>query len=206
MKKRKKLSRFKIQRRLLTELPGLGKQGAMERKPYPPGQHGGKRIKYSDYRLQLEEKQKLKFNYDLREEQLLRLVKLAKKRQENWIKELAGLLESRLQNVIFRGGFARSQMSASQMISHKQVCVNGKKVSIRSYQLKPGDIIELTSKGLQNQIFLTAQKSPRLPLPEWLLKEETNNQVKLIYKEKPGLEAIPFLFDASLVTSYYSKA
>lgn len=205
MAKQGKIARFKIQRRLLTELPGLGKAGALERRPYPPGQHGAKRIKYSDFRLQLEEKQKLKFNYDLREEQLIRLVKKAKRVQGNWMVELIGSLETRLQNVLFRSGLARSQMSAGQMISHGQVLVNGKKVDIRSFVLQKGDVIELTARGLKNQIYQTAKATPRLQLPDWLEKTENDNTVKVQLKDKPGLESVPFNFDETLVTSYYSK-
>lgn len=201
----KKFPRFKIQRKLITELPGLGKAGALEKRPYPPGQHGAKRIKYSDYRLQLEEKQKIRFHYNLREEQLKRFVRLAKKKQANWLSELISILESRLENVVFRAGFARSQMSSAQMISHGQVLVNGKKVNIRSYIVKINDIVELTNRGINNQIYQTAKKSPRLDLPDWLEKIESENQVKVILKETPKITTVPFPLEESLVISYYSK-
>lgn len=201
----KKFPRFKIQRKLITELPGLGKAGALEKRPYPPGQHGAKRIKYSDYRLQLEEKQKIRFHYNLREEQLKRFVRLAKKKQANWLSELISILESRLENVVFRAGFARSQMSSAQMISHGQVLVNGKKVNLRSYIVKINDIVELTNRGINNQIYQKAKQSPRLDLPDWLEKIESENQVKVILKETPKITTVPFPLEESLVISYYSK-
>lgn len=204
MQKKMKQARFKLQRRLLTELPGLGKAGALERRPYPPGQHGGKRIKYSDFRLQLEEKQKIKYHYNVRDEQLLRLVKQAKKKKANWLNELLGILESRLQNFVFRAGFANSQMSAGQMISHGHVLVNGRKVNVRSYVLKPKDVVELNAKGLKNQIYLQAKTQSRLPLPDWITKQESETSAKAILADKPTVEAVPFSFDSSLVTSYYS--
>ena len=181
----KKIPRFKIQRKLLTELPGLGKAGALERRPYPPGQHGAKRIKYSDYRLQLEEKQKIRFHYNLREEQLKRFVQLAKKKNANWLIELVSILESRLENVVFRAGLARSQMSSAQMISHGQILVNGNKINVRSYLVKPNDVIELTSRGIKNQIYQTAKSAPRLDLPDWLEKTESEDHVKVILKDRP---------------------
>lgn len=206
MKKKAKISRFKLQRRLLTELPGLGKAGALERRPYPPGQHGGQRIKYSDFRLQLEEKQKIRFHYNLREEQLVRLVKRAKSnRFEKWMNSLANMLEKRLENIVFRAGLAPSMMSAAQMISHGQVTVNGKSVSIRSLIIKKGDTISLTPRGHKNQIYLNAKQSPRLALPDWLDKNESTDQVSVILKDEPGLTAIPFPLNEALVISYYSK-
>lgn len=208
MKKTGKTARFKLQRRLLTELPGLGKAGALERRPYPPGQHGGKRIKYSDYRLQLEEKQKIRVHYNVREEQLIRLVKLAKKDKSGgkWISSLVNILEKRLDNIVFRAGFAPSMRSASQMISHGQVQVNNKKVTIRSQKLKVGDVISITAKGLNNQIYLQAKVNPRLQTPDWLDKNVSDTAASVTLKDEPSLEAVPFAFDEALVTSYYSKA
>lgn len=208
MKKTGKTARFKLQRRLLTELPGLGKAGAMERRPYPPGQHGGKRIKYSDYRLQLEEKQKIRFHYNVREEQLIRLVQLAKKNKSGgkWISSLVNLLEKRIDNVVFRAEFAPSIRSASQLVSHGQILVNNKKVSIRSAKIKVGDVVTVTSKGMNNQIFVHSNQSPRLQIPDWLDKNVSATSASVTLKDEPDLGAVPFAFDEALVTSYYSKA
>lgn len=207
MRKSASEPRFKLQRRLLTELPGLGKAGALERRPYPPGQHGGKRIKYSDFRLQLEEKQKLRVHYGLREEQMLRLVKNAKKQTgEKWIANLANILEKRLENIIFRAGFAQSIRSAAQMISHGQVLVNGLKVNIRSAKVRKGDTVSLTTRGVKNQIYINAKQSPRLPLPDWLKKNETDTLTEVTLIDEPTLQSVPFYFNESLVVSYYSKA
>ncbi len=206
MRKVAKIARFKLQRRLLTELPGLGKAGALERRPYPPGQHGAQRIKYSDYRLQLEEKQKIRIHYNLREEQLVRLVKRAKQnRHEKWMNTLANFLEKRLENVIFRAGIAPSMMSAAQMVSHGQVVVNGKTVTIRSLTLKKGDQITLTPRGLKNQIYINTKTAPRLELPDWLDKNETDVSVTITLKDEPNISAVPFPLNEALVISYYSK-
>jgi len=205
MRRKGKIPRFKQQRRLLTELPGLGKAGAMENKPYPPGQHGGKRIKYSDYRLQLEEKQKIRVHYGLRELQLDRFVKRAKaKAQGKWIDTLINLLEKRLDNLVFRAGFAPSIPAAKQLISHHKIQVNGKKANIRSMILKVGDRVELKSSAVEGQIYQQSKLSPRLPCPDWITKDETATTAAATLKDEPTLEAVPFSFEASLVTSYYS--
>jgi small subunit ribosomal protein S4 len=205
MKQKNKNARFKLQRRLMTELPGLGKAGALERKPYPPGQHGQQRIKYSEYRLQLEEKQKIRIHYGLREEQLLRLVKKSKKIQSRWCEALINLLEKRLDNIVFRSGLAQSIASASQLISHGKILINGKKVNIRSYTVQKTDVVTLKPTALGNQAYLFAKHSPRLTLPDWILKLETDLAVSVSLSDEPDLKAVPFIFDEGLVTSYYSK-
>lgn len=205
MKQTGRSPRFKLQRRLMTELPGLGKAGALERKPYPPGQHGMNRIKYSEFRLQLEEKQKLRHHYGIREEQLLRLVKIAKKSQSRWAEKLINLLEKRLDNFIFRGGFATSIRAANQLISHGKILVNNKKVNIRSYTVRTSDVVSLKPGSFENQSYLLAKSSPRLPLPDWITKVETDSSATLKLNDEPDLKAVPFFFDDSLMTSYYSK-
>lgn len=205
MKKPGKIARFRIQRRLGTELPGLGKAGALERRPYPPGQNGNKRRKFSDYALRLEEKQKLRAHYELREEQLRRFIRNAKTgKGSNWTAKLVGLLERRLDNVVFRLGFAPSIRSAGQLISHGHVLVNGKKVDIRSIVLSVGDQVTLTDKALQNQIVLRAKQSPRLEVPDFLKKEEQGGKETGTILNVPGLEHIPFTFDSGLFTEYYA--
>src|SRR5689334_14008708 len=141
---------WKVQRALLCELPGLGKPGALERRSYPPGQHGQMRRKFSEYGARLREKQKILFHYGLREEQLRRFVRKAKSgRSTDWISTLIGLLETRLDNVIFRLGFAPSIPAARQLVRHGKVLVNRKRVNIPSAQVYPGDEISLTSQAYQ---------------------------------------------------------
>ena len=205
MKKTKKVARYKIQRRLGLELPGLGKPGALERRPYPPGERGNRRKKYSDFALHLEEKQKVRFHYELREEQLRHFIRRAKKGTgANWVNKLAGLLERRLDNLVFRLGYAPSIRSARQLISHGKLRVNGEKVNIGSFVCSMGDKITLTPKARENQIVLRAQQSPRLELPDFLRKEmETGEEVGTL-QSIPGSEHIPFSFDTGLFTEYYA--
>lgn len=206
MKSPGKVARFKVQRRLGTELPGLGKAGALERRPYPPGENGNKRRKYSDYALRLEEKQKVRVHYGLKEKQLRRFIRDAKKgKGTNWVSKLVGRLECRLDNLVFRLNFAPSMRSARQMVSHGHVMVNGQKVDVSSYVARPGDKISVTTKGLQNQIFLRAQQAPRLPdIPDYLRREEENAAPVGIIQAVPGSEHVPFTFDAGLFTEYYA--
>lgn len=201
-----KVARFRIQRRLGVELPGLGKPGALERRPYPPGQNGNKRRKFSDYALRLEEKQKIRHHYVLREEQLRRFIRNAKSGAgTNWTSKLIGLLERRLDNIVFRLGWAPSMKSARQLVSHGFVNVDGKKVNIGSIVLKPGQKVTLSDKGEQNQIVLQARQSPRLvEVPDFLRKETEGNKEVGIVQNIPGVEHVPFTFDAGLFTEYYA--
>ena len=205
MKRKGKVARFKRQRRLLTELPGMGKAGALERRPYPPGQHGLARRKYSEFGLQLEEKQKLRFHYGVREEQFRRLIAKAKSSAAtNWVESLVNLLERRLDNVVFRLGFAVSIPAARQLVSHGKVMVNGRKLTIGSAIVNVGDKISLKKDGYENQAYLQAKTAPRLPLPSWMVKEEVAGQEVGRLTDQPNLEAVPFAFEPGLVIGYYS--
>lgn len=200
-----KAPRFKRQRRLLMELPGLGKSGAMTRRPYPPGQHGQQRRKYSEFALQLEEKQRLRFHYCVREEQFRRLIKKAKSSPSaNWIDSLVNLLEKRLDNMVFRLGFAPSIPAAKQLISHGKVLVNGKKVDISSKTVKVGEVISLKPEAYQNQVYMQAKQTPRLELPSFLTKEDRGGVETGRLTDEPNIQAVPFPFDPNLVIGYYS--
>lgn len=198
-------ARFKIQRRFGTELPGLGKAGALDRRPYPPGESGNKRKKYSDYALRLEEKQKLRLNYVLKEKQLRRFIHNAKKGQSmQWINKLACLLEKRLDNVIFRLGFAPSILAARQLVVHGHVLVDGKKVDVPSFIVKKGQAVSVREKSQKNQIVLQGLQKPRLDLPDFLRKEDKNGKIVGVIQAEPGLEHIPFAFNTGLFTEYYA--
>ena len=198
-------ARFKTQRRLGTELPGLGKSGALERRPYPPGESGNKRKKYSDYALRLEEKQKLRYHYVLKERQLRRFIRQAKKGQSShWVNKLISLLEKRLDNMIFRLGFAPSIPAARQLINHGHILVDGKKVDIPSFVVREGQECSLREKSLKNQIVLQGLQSPRLEIPDFLRKEEKQGKIIGILQGQPDVEHIPFAFNVGLFTEYYA--
>lgn len=200
-------SRYKIQRRLGVELPGLGKAGALERRPYGPGQHGAARKKLSDFTIRLMEKQKVVFNYGVREKQLVNYVKKAKRAKgQAWVDVLIIHLESRLDNVVFRMNWAPSTIAARQMVSHGHIKVNGKKVNLPSVEVKPGDVIEITDKGAKSGNYLQAKARPRITaVPAYLTTEKSGEKEKGKMVAKPLPDDIPFAFEKRLVTEYYWK-
>lgn len=202
-----KKSRFKIQRALQVELPGLGKPGALERRAYPPGQHGHARRKLSEYSIQLREKQKLKFHYGLREEQLKRLVTRAKKARLSpnggtWMDRLVQDLELRLDNVVFRLGFARSIPAARQLVRHGKVLVNGKRRSISSEVLRVKDVVTLAPECLENASVMHSRQNPRMPLPNYLSLDANAG----VISSRPLGGDIPFDFAGRIVTEFFSKS
>jgi small subunit ribosomal protein S4 len=204
----KQKTRFKIQRALQVELPGLGKAGALERRGYPPGQHGHARRKLSGYSIQLREKQKLKFHYGLREEQLKRLVREAKRgkahKTDTWMDRLVQDLELRADNIVFRLGFARSIPAARQLVRHGKVFVNGRKVSIPSQVLRVKDAVTLAPGAYTNASVLLARQNPRLPLPNYLSLESQGGVDTGLISARPLGGDIPFDFSGRIVTEYFS--
>lgn len=204
MSERKK---WKTQRALGLELPGLGKPGALEKRNFPPGQHGRlRKPKISQFGAQLREKQKLVFHYGIREEQLRRFVRKAKSLQpSNWIEALIGLLERRLDNIVFRLGFARSMAAARQLVSHGHVLVDGRRETIGSMVLRPGSIVQLSERANQMEATQISRKAPRLALPSFLQFENVDalEQGKLLFV--PNSSHVPFEFNASQVAEYYAK-
>jgi small subunit ribosomal protein S4 len=200
-------SAFKIQRRLGVELPGLGKAGALERKPYGPGQHGMQRKKLSDYTVRLVEKQKVMFNYGLREGQLRNYVTKAKKvKTGSWVDSLIIALESRLDNVVFRLNWAPSIPGARQMVSHGHIKVNGNKVDVPGFTVNPGDVIEISDTGAKSGGYLQAKARPRISsIPAFVTKEASGEKEKAKMVSKPLAEDIPFAFEKRLVIEYYWK-
>ncbi len=200
--------KFKIQRSLGIELPGLGKPGALEKRNYPPGQHGqsrGRTRKLSEFAIQLREKQKLLFHYGLREEQLRRFVRDARTGStSNWAENLVSLLERRLDNVVFRLGFARSMAAARQLVSHGHILVNGRCVTIGSAVLRVGDFIRLTDYA-SGEMTEQARSMPRLSLPSYLQFATPNQNTHGVLLSLPGSEHIPFEFNLKQVAEFYAK-
>jgi small subunit ribosomal protein S4 len=202
-----KRSCFKIQRRLGVELPGLGKAGALERRPYGPGMHGMKRKKLSDYTIRLMEKQKLRFHYGVREKQLRNLVIACKKvKTRSWVDSLVIHLETRIDNVVFRMNWAPSIAAARQMISHGHILVNGKKLTVGSATLSVGDEITISDKGAKAGNYLQAKARPRLSaVPAYVSIEKDGEKEKGKILSEPLPEDIPFAFEKRFVIEYYWK-
>jgi small subunit ribosomal protein S4 len=202
-------AKYRIQRRLGVELPGLGKSGAMVKRPNPPGMVSRRRRKLSDYAVRLQEKQKLRYHYGLGERQLRRFIRMSKKglaarkHPQGWAGHLIGILESRIDNVIFRAGWARSIPAARQIVSHGHAYVNGKRLDIPSAVLGIGDRVTLSGKmagGVQTK---DALESPRLELPEFLhFTGADRKEVELVSEPQPG--QIPFEFELSYIAELYS--
>lgn len=193
--------KFRVQRRLNTDLPGLGKTGALERRPYAPGQHGSVRRKPSEYALRLSEKQKLLAHYGLRERQLQRFVRDSDRAGVNWISELSRRLELRLDNLVFRMQFAPSIQSARQLVRHGHILVNGRCCDIGSAVLKVGDVVELKESSREHPLFLQCQSNPRLDIPAYIEKNEPH-KAKVV--NDPNTGDIPFNYNERLIAEYYA--
>jgi small subunit ribosomal protein S4 len=176
----------------------------LSKKPYPPGQHGMKRRKLSDYALQLKEKQKVKYMYGMLERQFRRFFLKAERMKGVTGENLLQLLESRLDNTVFRLGFAQSRAQARQMVLHRHIMVNGQIVNIPSFILKPGDVIQVREKSKRLSMFHEALKrvdADRM-LP-WLELDKANMTGKFI--DRPKREDIPVNVQESMIVELYSK-
>lgn len=198
--------RVKRMRALGTDLPGLSRK-TRERRPHPPGQHGDKRRrKDSDYGRQLKEKQKLRYNYGIGERQLRRLVAKAKRSKAETGKKIIELVERRLDNVVFRAGYARTIPAARQLVSHGHLCVNGRKTDVPSFSVREGDVITLRDRSNKQKVLLTvideSLENIALPRPDWI--EYDGDEKKTTVKAMPEGSSIPEL-NIQLVVEYYAK-
>ena len=193
--------RLKIMRALGTELPGLSRQPLGERN-YPPGQHGLKQKRKSDFGIKLIEKQKLRYNYGLTECQIRRLFREAKGSKGPTGAKLLELLERRLDNFVFRAGFAPTAVAARQLVRHRHVLLNGKLVDIPSIRIRPGDRIGLTEKGRRIPSTVECLAEPALTRPEWLSCDEA--QFTATATRLPDAGEVPFPVEIQHVVEYYA--
>jgi len=177
----------------------------LKRRPYPPGIHGPrKKPRLSIYGMQLREKQKAKRIYGVLEKQFRRYFEMARKMPGNTGENLLSLLERRLDNVVYRLGFAMTRAQARQLVSHGHVLVNGEKVDIPSYLVKEGDVITLKEKTLENPfVKLSLQKRDSRPIPEWLSFDE-NQKIGRVLR-LPERKDIGYPIQESLIVELYSK-
>jgi len=195
--------RRKIIRALGIELPGLTRH-TLEGRDYPPGQHGSRLNKRkSNFGQQLVEKQKLRFNYGLGESQLRRLMLEARSAKGPSGDKLIELLERRLDNIIFRAGFAPTIAAARQLVSHRHIQVNGKRVNIPSFRVKIGDVIAPLEKSRNHPVIRMSLPEPALSRPEWLAWDNAAERVTVTYL--PGGDAVPFPIELQKVIEYYSN-
>ena len=177
---------------------------AFERRPYPPGQHGHGRIKFSEYALQLREKQKLKRTYGLQEGQFHGYFVKAEKMKGVTGSNLLSLLERRLDNVVYRSGFASSRTQARLMVRHGHLLINGKRVTIPSYLIRKGEVLTVSEKGKKQVQFLAANESAKSKeTPNWI--EVDRDQFKTMIKAIPVRDDITMPIEEQMVVELYSK-
>lgn len=196
--------RLKIMRALGVELPGLSRK-SIENRPNPPGQHGqqSSRRRRSDFAVKLVEKQKIRFNYGVSEKQMRRLILEARKGTEPTGEKLMSLLERRLDNVVFRAGFAPTGIAARQLVNHGHVLLNGKSANIASIRLQVGDVVSVKEKSRKIPMVMDAMATPSLTIPEWLSVETASATAKIGHL--PSIEDVPFPIDVQQVVEYYSN-
>lgn len=176
----------------------------VERRPYPPGEHGRGRIKESEYLLQLREKQKARRIYGVLERQFRNYYDEATRRQGLTGENLLRLLELRLDNVVYRGGLARSRDEARQLVRHRHVEVNGRVVNIPSYRVRPGDEVVIRSKSKDVQPVMGAlEVYGRRNLPAWLTTDTDGR--KIAVSDMPTRAQIDVPVQEQLIVELYSK-
>lgn len=177
---------------------------AIERRNYAPGQHGQKSGRLSDYGVQLREKQKLRRIYGMLERQFRNDYELADRQRGITGENLLQLLECRLDTVSYRMGFGASRSEARQIVRHNSILVNGRRVNIPSYQVKPGDVIEVAEKAKSHlRIKAAVEAAERRNFPDWI--EMDAKAMKGIFKAKPERSDLPSSINESLVIELYSK-
>lgn len=199
----------KIERRLGVSLALKGERrlagkSALEKRPYAPGQHGQRRTKISEYGLQLREKQKAKFMYGVSEKQFRRLFKDANRMEGNTGANLISLIERRLDNIVYRMGFATTRAFARQLVTHGHFLVDGKKLDIPSYRVKPGQKIELKEKSKSNpQVVRAGELTAQTGLAPWVDVEIDKGYG--IFTRLPLREEVIIPVEERLIVELYSK-
>lgn len=201
--------RIKVLRRLGVQLPGLTRKDA-ERRPYPPGQHGqatqGRRRKVSEFRKLLEEKQKVRYNYGVSEAQLRRYIERARHETGKTGENLLAQLERRLDNVVFRLGFAPTIPAGRQLVSHGHVRVNGRRVDRASYQVQSGDVVALAPGRVRERpsIVEAVERGPQVRLPSYLALDPTDRFTGRVLGT-PMRGDIPFPVQESMIVEFYAR-
>ena len=200
-------SKHKVDRRLKVNLWGRPKSPFNSRN-YPPGQHGQsrRRGKPSDYGTQLQAKQKMKCYYgNINERQFRNIYRKALQKKGNTTENLVGFLEVRLDTVTYRAKFASTVFSARQLINHGHIRVNGKKVNIPSFLVKPEDTIEIKDKSKDMGMIVSSVVSKEREIPDFIQMDEKNKKARLIRIPKFSEVPYPTIMEPNLVIEYYSR-
>ena len=199
----------KLERRLGVSLALKGERrlagkSALEKRPYAPGQHGQRKAKVSEYGLQLREKQKAKFMYGVSEKQFRRLFAEAARREGNTGALLISLLGQRLDNVVYRMGFASTRRFARQLVTHGHILVNGKRVDIPSYRVRAGEKIEIIEKSKENpQIVRAIELTNQTGIVAWVDVEKDKKYG--IFTRIPEREEVVIPVEERYIVELYSK-
>lgn len=192
----------RVSRRLRVDL--VGGDMAFERRPYPPGQAGRNRIKESEYLLQLQEKQKAKYTYGVLERQFRRYYAEANRRPGKTGDNLVVLLESRLDNVVYRAGLANTRRQARQLVSHGHFTVNGKNINVPSFQVTQYDIIDVRDRSKKMEWFEEAQdRLVDANVPAWL--QVVPDTLRILVHQLPERAQIDVPLQEQLIVELYSK-
>lgn len=194
--------RHKACRRARTPLC-QSKKCPVDRRPYPPGEHGRGRIRESDYLIQLREKQKLRTMYGVLEKQFRRYYQLAARQPGVTGENLLRLLETRLDNVVWRAGLASTRPQARQLVNHGHFEVNGSKVDVPSYRVRQGDVVTLKEKSKDLLIVQHSVDTLGFPTPEWLEVDHTARKVTV--RDLPSRAQIDTAINEQLIVELYSK-
>ena len=175
----------------------------VERRPYPPGEHGRKRKQQSDYSTRLLEKQRLRAQYDVSETQLRRAFDRARRTGGKTGEALIQDLESRLDATVLRAGFARTIYQARQFVTHQHVLVNGRRVDRPSYRLRPGDFVAIADRSRTKEPFQVAASGAHADAPAYL--EVRPADLVARYDRTPSRDEVPVVCEEQLVVEYYSR-
>ncbi len=177
---------------------------AIERRPYPPGEHGRGRIKETQYMVQLREKQKARRIYGVLERQFRNYYKQAARAKGITGEKLLQMLETRLDNVVYRAGFAASRRQARQLVSHGHFRVNGRRVDVPSYRVRPGDEVVLRERSKDMFVVqLALDTGSNRSIPEWL--DVDNDERKVTVRDIPSRAQIDTQIQEQLIVELYSK-
>ena len=186
--------------------PIFGPTKYLERRSYPPGVHGPKksRRKQSDYAVGLAEKQKLRYQYGLLERQFRRMFENARKKRGVTGETLLQLLETRLDNTVYRLGFATTREFARQIVNHGHIRVNGRKTSTVSFNVKPGDMIEVRDVAASRQLVTKSLENAAIrPVPNWIALNKDAMRAQIV--RMPTMEDIQPIVNVQLIVEFYSR-
>jgi small subunit ribosomal protein S4 len=193
-------SSWKVSRRLNYSTSETGKE--LNKRPYAPGQHGQKRKKLSEYGLQLQEKQKVRFTYGVNEKQFKKTFIEAKKMQGKQGSNFLFLLESRLDNLVYRAGFARTRQQARQLVNHGHILLDGKKATIPSIRVKPGQVISIKEKS-KDLVIIKDSLEAVVVRQEYIAFDENTNQAT--YTRLPERNEILPEIKENLIVELYNR-